>query len=88
MGDLARHLLDLHKHEKTSEFPAIYDVIEDLNIGGDDSVREIAAIGFLESIQNIWSNANVSPEEFGKHLLPASKKMWDELNNFWSGKIP
>jgi hypothetical protein len=61
-------------------------VIERLHTDGDDFVREAATIGLLEGIQNTWGHGGVDPELFAKHLLPVSRKWWDELNAFGRGE--
>jgi len=42
MSELAHHMVDLIKSKQTSEFPAVFDVIERLHIEGDDYVKEAA----------------------------------------------
>jgi hypothetical protein len=86
MGDLARHLLVQFRDKQTDEFKPLCSIIERLHIEGDPYVRELATIGFLEGIQNVWSNSNEDPEQFCKFLLPESQKWWKELNDFWEGK--
>ena len=56
MGELAHHMVDLIKSNQTSEFLAVFDVIERLHIEGDHYVKEAGTIGILESIQNVASN--------------------------------
>ena len=84
MGDLARHLLALHQVGRRGEFGPFCELLERLHNEGDGEVRNLATIGILESIQNMWEH----PEEFRAFLLPESKKWWKELNDFWAGKIP
>jgi hypothetical protein len=86
LGNFARHLLELYQHQETDSFPAVARVIEQLHTEGDGEVREAATIGLLEDIQNVWANNRVDPELFGTHLLPESRKWWDELNAFWRGE--
>ena len=88
MGDLARHLLALHQSGKTDEFVPLCEVIECLHLYGDVYVSELATIGMLESIQNVWGHTETDPEEFCRFMLPESKKWRNELNDFWAGKIP
>lgn len=83
MRDLADHLFALYKEEKAEEFPSLCKAIERLHTEGDDYVKELATIGLLESIQNLWGR---QAEEFSKYLLPESLKWWKELNGFWAGK--
>jgi len=86
MGDLARHLLALHQSGKTDEFVPLCEVIERLHLYGDVYVSELATIGILESIQNVWGHTKTDPEEFCRFLLPESRKWWSELNDFWAGQ--
>lgn len=88
MGDLARHLLSLYRDKQTEEFAPLCQVIERLHTDGDGFVRELATIGFLEGIQNVWGNNDADPEGFRSFLLAESRKWWEELNDFWAGKIP
>jgi hypothetical protein len=88
MGDLARHLLSLYCDARTDEFRPLCAVIERLQTDGDGYVREFATVGFLEAVQNVWSNNGADPEAFCEFLLPESRKWWKELNDFWAGKIP
>lgn len=88
MGNIARHLLALYEIEKTDEFSPLGQVIEQFHLEGDKHVRELATIGFLEGIHNVWENNGTNPEEFCRFLLPESRKWWKEINDFWAGKIP
>src|SRR5262245_37547215 len=83
LGDFARHLLQLQRQGRTAEFSSVARAIERLHVEGDHSVREVATIGLLEGIQNVWGN---EAESFVQHLLPVSAKWWQSLNDFWSGK--
>jgi predicted transcriptional regulator len=85
LGDFARHLLELHRQGQTATFPEVARVIERLQVEGTHSVREAATIGLLEGVQNVWANEGVDPELFAAHLLPESRRWWEELNAFWRG---
>jgi hypothetical protein len=87
-GELAAHLVKLVKATKTTEFPAIFDVIERFLVEGDEYVKELAAVGYLENIQNHADHAGIDPELFVRHLKPESRKAWDELNIFWEEWLP
>ncbi len=88
VSELAHHMVDLIKSKQTSEFPAVFDVIERLHIDGDDYVKEVATIGVLESLQNVASNNGVDPEAFVPWLGIESRRWWRQLNDFWQAKIP
>jgi hypothetical protein len=88
LGEFAHHLVELHKWNQTSEFPAVFNVIERLHLEGDDYVKEAATIGMLEGIQNVAGNLDIDPELFALYLKSESAKRWHQLNDFWGGKIP
>jgi hypothetical protein len=88
MGDLARHLLRMYRDKRTESFPAVCEVVERLHLEGDSYVRELATIGLLEGIQNVWANNDAEAEDFGRLLLPESRRWWKELIDFDAGKIP
>jgi hypothetical protein len=83
LGELARHLVERFRSGATEEFPAVFQVVERWHCSGDDYVREAAAVGLLEGIQNNAGRVNVDPTVFEKWLLPESKKWWGKLNRFW-----
>jgi hypothetical protein len=88
VSELAYHIVALIKSKQTSEFSAVFDVIECLHVEGDDYVREVATIGVLESLQNVASNDGVDPEAFVPWLGIESRRWWRQLNDFWQAKIP
>lgn len=87
-GEFAHHLLQLHQAGRDAEFPAVGVLIERLHSEGEHFVRELATIGFLESIQNVWSHSTTSPDAFLSYLGPEGTKSWQDLKRFWSGEIP
>lgn len=86
LGDFAGHLLDLYKAGQYDTLKTVGIAIEELHLNGDNYVREVATIGLLEGIQNVWGNSKVDPELFKPYLLPTSVRWWDELNSFWNGE--
>lgn len=85
-GNLASHLLALQKIGTCSEFPATGAFLESLCTDGEPYVVELAIIGFLEGIQNVWGHSDVKPELFLPFLGPVASKAWDDLNRFWNGE--
>jgi hypothetical protein len=61
-GTFARHLLELHQRGQHDEFSSVAEAIEELH--GDVRNREFATIGMLESVQNVWANSGVDPQQF------------------------
>lgn len=85
-GAFAHHLLSLYEKKELKAFPAIAAAIERLHAEGSPWVCEFATIGVLEGIQNVWSHSQSNAEEFSAFLGPESKRWWQGLNEFWSGK--
>jgi len=83
-----RHLTALNGAGRRDEFPAIFDLIEDLHLRGDKYVRTLASIGFLEDLQNTNAHpANSRPQDFVAYLRPVSRWWWEEVELFWDGKV-
>jgi len=87
-GEFAHHLLALQLGDATSCFAEVGATIERMHTDGTPEVKELATIGVLEGIQNVWGHSSVSPDEFLQYLGPESHSWWQGLNNFWSGKAP
>jgi len=86
-GEFARHLVALHQRGARDELRRSFDVIERLHTDGDDYVRELATIGFLEDLQTACTQVDgVAATEFEGYLGPESRKWWAGLNRFWSGE--
>lgn len=86
-GDFTRYLLECYKSGSFDEIQKAFDFIESLFVWGDDKTKELAVVGFLENIQNIWANNGVDPEKIFEMLGVESKKWWKELNKLWQGEI-
>ncbi|MDP2034414.1 MAG: hypothetical protein Q8K29_13490 [Polaromonas sp.] len=85
-GALANHLLALRNSNNLQHFPLVAAAIERLHLEGTPWVKEFATVGVLESVQNVWANHAVDPEEFGRFLGPESQRWWIGLNRFWAGE--
>jgi hypothetical protein len=87
LGEFARHLIDLASSGNVQEIPAIFEVIERLHLEGTPYVRGAATIGLLEGIQNNASHSGFDLAKLTPYLLPESAYWWQQLNDFWQGKI-
>jgi hypothetical protein len=67
-----------------AEVDAAFGLIERLHIEGDHYVRELATIGFLESLQTPENPALMAACE--QRLGPESMRWWKGLIAFWTGK--
>lgn len=87
LADFARHVIELFKENNTNSFDPIFKVVEDMHITGEQYVKEAITIGFLEALQNNAEHSGINPHEFEPYLGLETKKWWNQLNDFWSGKI-
>ena len=81
MAVFARHIIDLWVRYETESFPEVFSVIERLIVEGDDEVRDLAIVGFLEGLQN-----NAPYGAFRPWLKPTSWAAWQELEELWAGE--
>lgn len=82
----ARQTVESFKEGKIESFPQIFAMIERLITDGDEEVRGLATVGFLESLQNNASWTDFGPTVFVPWLGPKSVAAWHELNQIWEGK--
>lgn len=85
-GDFARHLVSLVKAGQLQELPAVFAVFERLHLEGDEYVKELATIGYLEGLQNVGGHAGLTDDHFEPFLLRETRRWWKGLNAFWEGK--
>jgi hypothetical protein len=79
MGDLARHIIEQLRNDETSEFPAVFSVVESWIENGEDYVANAAIVGLLEGLQNVGSD---DAERLFGWLGPCAKKAWCDLDEF------
>jgi hypothetical protein len=83
LGDFARHLIEQLKDEETSEFPAVFSVVERCVENGDDYVVNAIIVGLLERLQN-----DEHSERLFGWLGPRAQKAWRDLDEFWQKVAP
>lgn len=88
VADFIRHLTRLNAEGKRNEFDMVFALIDDLHRHGDDYVKALATVGFLEDLQNTNLHPEGSrPEDFIPYLRPVSRWWWEEVELFWEGKV-
>jgi hypothetical protein len=65
---------------------AAFDSIEQLLREGDQEVRDISAIGFLEDVQILASHKPFGKQAFVEFLGTLSMQAWAEIEEMWRGK--
>ncbi len=53
---------------------------------GNQNLRELIAIGFLEDVQNVASWQVFGKEAFIPFLGPQSRQAWNEIERIWADK--
>ena len=86
-GSFARYLLECYKTKSLDKLKLGLDFVEKLHVHGDNKTKELATMGFLEGIQNVWGNKGVDSELIFNQLGKESKKWWKQLNKFWQAEI-
>lgn len=86
LSALARHLVDLAEAGEAEEFPAVFAVVDQLLVRGDEDTIAYLRTHLLEDIQNITSHRDVrvAPADFRAVLGPAAAASWDELDEAWT----
>jgi len=87
-ADLARHLIAQLGKGDTGRFDEVFDVVEAWHLKGDAYVRQAAAIGLLEDLQNTNLHKSTQPAEFLPWLRPESRRWWDKVEAFWDHGAP
>jgi hypothetical protein len=82
--DVLRHLAARVAQGDTSELGPMLAVVERLHLEGDDYVRELATIGYLEGLQGYVSRRELP--DLRPLLGPESLRWWRGLEAFWSGR--
>ena len=86
-GSFAFYLLEAYKNNDNRLLVLAGEFIEKLYSYKDDQIDNLATVGYLEAIQNVWGNNSIDPEIMFNYLGEKSRKWWIELNRFWSGEI-
>jgi hypothetical protein len=90
IGEFSHFLVVSYEKKRTSWFPTFFDFIERMIVEGNEKMKELAVIGFLEDIQTISSWRPHKGKGLLKWLCPKSKEAWVELDKLWSkyGSLP
>ena len=86
-GSFAHYLLDAYNNNFIETLELAGNFIENLYAHKDDKIDNLATVGYLEAIQNVWSNNSINPEEMVKYFGCTSQKWWTKLNRFWNGDV-
>ena len=87
-SDFARYILKNADENNIVQMKKCFEFIELLLKTGTEKTKELAAIGYLEDLQNFTGGNQIMEKyEFIYDFLGIeSKKWWNKLNDIWSGK--
>ena len=88
LGNFARHMSSLMCAAEDATLHRIFDTVECLLVEGDDYVKQAAAIGLLEDLQNTNLHKGSTPEQFVSYLRPQSLRWWKKIDEFWTRGVP
>jgi hypothetical protein len=83
MSEFAQHLVEKLRAGETSEFPTLFQAVEDLYRQDDDVIDEVLTVGLLEDIQNVAANTGVQSSRFRQWLGPITTNRWELLHRDW-----
>lgn len=79
----------LARRKRMAEVTAFLALVERLHVEGDEYVRELATIGFLEDFQTgIDKHHTLTRDAVLPLLGPESARWWRALDRFWNGEAP
>ena len=77
---------DLYPNHNTSDLQRVFDLMEHWLVNGNQNLRDLIAIGFLEDVQNIASWQTFGRAAFIPFLGPQCRQEWNEIERIWAGK--
>jgi hypothetical protein len=86
MGELASHSVDLFEAGDIQGVRPAFDLAEQLLTFPLPAERELATLGFLETIQNVASHRKCGMAVFEEFLGTNSRVAWTELIEVWREK--
>lgn len=77
------YLVTNYEAGRTHFFPALFDLVEQCIVEGDEYVSEWAVIGVLEDLQGAVLRKRLPDDTFFPWLGSQSKEAWSTLHQFW-----
>ena len=77
---------DLYPSGNTEDLQHAFDLMENWLVNGNENLRGLITIGFLETLQNAASWQTFGREAFIPFLGPQCRQAWNEIERTWAGK--
>jgi len=74
---------ELYEKEKYQQVRAAFEQMEQFLRNGTTEVRELVALGFLETLRTVASWKPYGTDAFLQFLLPESRRVWAKLDAVW-----
>lgn len=91
VDDLSRHIACKLDFNETSEFAAVFAIVERWIVEGSETVKAVAITGFLEDLLRPHIYALSGPKDLLLWVGPRTYKWWVEVGGFWdrlaSGRV-
>jgi hypothetical protein len=82
MATFAGYVVEVLQNKRQENLEAVFGLIEKLMVEGDDTVRDVTATCFIETLQNYASGSKIDSRDFVPYLGSESRayaKAWDEF---------
>ena len=85
-AEFVHYLADCHERNDITALTAAFQLIERFFVEGEENTKEVAAMGILETLQNVASHQPEGAAPYLSYLGPRSRTAWDAINALWEGK--
>lgn len=83
---IVHFVVDSYSKNRTHFFPRLFAKVEEYITTGHPKQKEIAVLGFLETLQTVGSNQEFGYKPFEQWLGQSSLLEWRRLEAVWEGK--
>jgi hypothetical protein len=81
---LVDYIVEKLKEERTGDFKAFFEAVEQILENGDENAQELIVVGILEGLQNNCGLENINYHTgFNQWFKPLTQKAWDSLIYLW-----
>jgi hypothetical protein len=77
---------DLYEKENLDETRRVFQLLEKVLSDADEETRNLIALGFFETLQNVASHRPEGNKVYEQFFGPISQRVWSKLQTMWAGK--
>jgi hypothetical protein len=86
IAEFAHFVVDDYANGNGAGLQRAFDLMEQWLVNGNQNLRDLIAVGFLEDVQNVASRQAFGKEAFIPFLGPQCRQAWNEIEKTWAGK--